>query len=248
MKRIVRSAIIFNVIIVILAVVLTLIDPDNLIISVGIIFANYILIGGWILLGVLFVLGNLVSFLRWRREKRNQDIAAARAMSIERSSKETLNPKVLREELEHFYKQRPALQEQITAAIAQLDSMDRKQAKLREIFERNHVKTLDEVEATVNDAEQVLCRNMAKLINRIILWDPLEWNKPGKEKIYESHRVYMKKLLDQCEEILSKCDILLAETVSYLDEKDAGLDSDKLHLDVMTETIQLLSNIKSVEL
>lgn len=248
MKRIVRGGIIFNMIFVILAIVLASIDPNSLIISMGIVLANYIRLGGWILWGVLFAIGNVVFLLRLRQEKHNQTIAAARVTPIEFSAKEMLNAEVLREELGNFYKQRPALQEQILTAIAQIDSMDRKQAKLREIFERNHVSTLDEVESTVNDAEQILCRNMAKLINRIILWDPLEWNKPGKENIYDNHRIYMKKLLDQSDEILSKCDLLLAETVSYLDEKDAGMDSERLHLDVMTETIQLLSNIKSMDL
>lgn len=82
----------------------------------------------------------------------------------------------------------------------------------------------------------------------MILWDPLEWNKPGKESIYEGHRAYIGKLLEQGDEILSKCDILLAETVSYLDEKDANVDSGRLHLDVMTQTIQSLRSISSIEI
>lgn len=247
MKRIVRGGVVFNAAILLLAILFLLTDRNSLIISMGIILAGYLVVGGWILLGVVFVGGNLLFLRKLRRERQNQAIAEARLMPVEVSPNEPLSPERLREEFEHFYKQRPVLQEQIAAAVAQMDSMDRKQAKLRSIFERNRVSTLDEVEATINDAEQVLCRNMAKLINRVILWDPLEWNKPGKERIYDGHRAYIQKLLDQGDEILSKCDVLLAETVGYLDEKDAGIDSGRLHLDVMTETIHSLRSISSVE-
>lgn len=238
---------IFNAIVILLAIVLAATDRSNLIVNMGILLANLLMTGGWILVGAAFVVGNIVFLLKVLRERRNRAIAEARSMPVEVSPKDALDPERLRQEFAHFYKQRPALQEQITAAIAQMDSMDRKQAKLKSIFERNHVSSLDEVEVTINDAEQVLCQNMAKLINRIILWDPLEWNKPGKEKIYAEHRAYMLQLLAQGDDILSKCDVLLAETVSYMDEKDAGVDSGRLHLDVMTETIQSLRSIGSVE-
>ena len=195
---------------------------------------------------ILFVAGNVVwgrSLLRKRRELAPPEPPPV----MELDSSEPAGPEQIRRELHSFRKVRPALQDQIDAAIAQMDSMDRKQAKLRELFRRNRISSLGEVETTIDDVELCMCRNLVKLINRMVLWDPLEWNKPGKEPIYAEHRAYIQKMLAKNDAILSKCDILLVETVSYMDEKDSDMDSGQLHLDVMTETIQSLRQISRTE-
>lgn len=244
MKKYIPALAVVNGVVLAAVLALLLTDKNNLIIRLGIVAAQALQKVGWVAAGALFVAGNGVILAKMLGQRKTP---TPRQMPIEIFPKDRVDPDYIRQELTRFSQERPALRQQIAEALAQMDSIDRKQAKIGNIFERNQVGSLGEVASTVDDAEHGICLNMVKIINRMILWDPMEWNKPGKEEIYAGHMAYIQKCLSRNEEILSKCDILLSETVSYIDEQNSGSDSKQLHLDVMTETIQSLRQINRIE-
>ncbi|MDL2253085.1 hypothetical protein LJC49_03325 [Ruminococcaceae bacterium OttesenSCG-928-I18] len=235
----------FDAVLILLALLFSSLSRTELIIRFGVGLTDLLLVAGWVVLGALAVAGNALWItLAVKHARRNRLPGPAPKLTL--SPKEQLDPMRIREELLAYKKQRPALQQAIDQAISQMDSMDRKQEKLGEVFERNRVQTLGEVAATVDDTEQALCRNMVKIINRITIWDPQEVGKKGKEEIFREHRAYILKFLDRNDELLLMCDKLLAETVCYVDEKDATPDQSALHLQVMTETIGSLRNMNRI--
>lgn len=241
MKKNIRSGIIGNIICLFLLGLTFVISQSVLIIYMGVRIGTLVFYGSKVLAAAILVVFNILwirSLLRQR--KRNN----ATTIPITYNENEAIDPDMLRLELTNYRKERPALQAELETAYHQLDSMDRKQEKIKNIFERNKVSSLHEVESTIELAERVMFRNTVKIINRAILWDPDEWNKPGKEAVYEGHRTYINKVLGKNDEILSKCDVLLAETINYMDEEDGDTDSGKMHLDAMTETVQLLRKLE----
>jgi len=246
MKKTVIPGVVFNAVLLILVICFSMLDKNTLIITIGIVFANVVLTGGWILIAAVFAAGNIVWIVKLLKNRKKKILPEY--VPLEFSEKERMDPEQIREELRRFNADRSLLRNQIAEALAQMDSMDRKQAKMDKILQRNQISTLDEVVSTIDGTEQSMFRNIQKIINRMILWDPMEWNKPGKEEIYAGHLKYIKKILAYNDEMLSKCDILMGETVNYIDEKDSGADTSGLHLEAMTKTIQSLRQINSVEL
>lgn len=244
MKKKVLTGTIVNLILVIGLIVLLILDRTTLIISMGVTAANLIKQGGTAALIVLLVLHNtlwVIGLLK-KEKQRLPDI------SLTVSSDTSYDSEQLRKELHRFARERTGLKQELTEALEQMDSMDRKQEKLLSIFKRNKEESLGEVEATIEIAEQSMFRNIARMINRAILWDPLEANKAGKEKVYQEHQKHIRYLLNQNEEMLSKCDFLLSETVSYIGDKKGGGKSGELHLDAMMEAIRSLNKIREIEL
>jgi hypothetical protein len=202
-----------------------------------IVAANALLRGGWILLACVFLAGSGVLFAGWRKSRRFElDAAYPVSFALDKEQ----SPAAIRGELTRLSGSRPKLKDLLALGLSQMDSIDRKQAKLKEILDRNGVTSMSEVISTLDGAEQTLCQNMVRVLNRAILWDPLEANKPGKEAVFEGHRKYMSRILDKNESMLTMCDTLLAETVSYLGEKTSDADDGALGLAAMTEVMRSL--------
>ncbi|MDR1203944.1 MAG: hypothetical protein LBL26_00470 [Peptococcaceae bacterium] len=219
------------------AVILRLIDRTWLIISMGIVTADALLLGGRILLACVFLAGSAVLFTGWRK---SWQLERSAAYAVKLSLDKTQSPGVIRGEITRLLGVRPRLKEPLTLGLSQMDSIDRKQAKLKEILDRNDAASLNEVVSTLDEAEQTVCKNLVRVLNRAILWDPYEANKPGKEAVFEGHQRYIGRILDKNESILTMCDTLLAETVSYLGEKTSGADDGALGLVAMTEVMRSL--------
>jgi hypothetical protein len=126
-----------------------------------------------------------------------------------------------------------------------MDSIDRRQDKLREILTRNDADSLEEVVTTLDAAEQTICRNMAKMLNRVILWDQNESSKPGKEAVFAGHEKYIGQILEKNEDILTMCDALLTETVSYLNERASGENDGAYELEAMTKVMRSLRGLNA---
>lgn len=228
----------------VLAVILATLNRSTLIIYFGVAGAGALTVALWAVLGVLAVGLNLF----WLRRALKSRKRPAKALDVASfTSNGRIETDALRAELEKYRRERPALEEPLQQAVAQMNSMDRKQEKLKELFERNQVVSLGDVDATLDDTEQAMCGNIAKIVNRAILWDPLEWDKPEKREIYAEHRAYIQQMLAQNDQVLLMCDRLLSETVQYVDEKSTRPDSGQMHLEVMTETVQTLRKLNSHE-
>lgn len=236
-KKWLRNAVIFYGCVAAGAAALCLADRTWLIITMGIAAANALRTGGWILLACVFLAGSAVLMVRRRKSRQLERIAA---YSVKLSLDKKQNPEVIRGEITRLTEVRPRLKEPLALGLSQMDSIDRKQAKLKEILDRNDAAALNEVVSTLDETEQTVCKNLVRVLNRAILWDPYEANKPGKEAVFEGHKKYIARILDKNENILTMCDTLLAETVSYLGEKSADADGGALGLMAMTEVMRSL--------
>lgn len=220
----------------ILLLVSLLIDKTFLIINMGIQAAR---ITGWAvsgLLGIIFLL-NTISLLRviMKNQKPAKPAAPLRVEKEEDYDEDAIKQEVLK-----LLKLRPNLQGELRQACEQMDSINRKQAKIKEIFTRNKM-DIDEVEETIAIAEKSLLHNVVKIINRADLWDTEECNRAEKADIYKEHRTQIQNRLKQNEEILINCDELLSATMIYMETKNKDSASGQLHLETMTEAIKKLS-------
>jgi hypothetical protein len=210
----------------------------------GIVAADVLLLGGRILLVCAFLAGSAAFLIQWRKARQLERSAA---YSVKLSLDKEQRPEVIRGEITRLLGVRPRLKESLTLGLAQMDSIDRKQARLREILDRSDTASLNEVVSTLDGAEQTVCRNLVRVLNRAILWDPYEANKPGKEAVFEGHKKYIGRILDKNENVLTMCDTLLAETVSYLGEKTSDADDGALGLMAMTEVMRSLRGMDGGE-
>lgn len=243
MKKKLISHIVFDALLLAAAAVFAHIDKADLVIYFGVVIADIITAAVWIGIALLFLINNIQMILRLICSNRKQPLPIELTITYDKA----IAPEDIRKEIARYRRERPALQDCFDHATAQMDSIDRKQAKIKQLFDKNAIGTLNDVIHVVDDAEQAICRNMIKILNRAILWDPMEWNQRGKERIYAQHRAYILQYLERNNQILEKCDILLSETVDYVNEKDSANDNGQLHLDVMTETIQTLKSINNTD-
>lgn len=244
MKPKMIKGLIINLILIAGLVVVITLNKTDLIIALGLTAANWLKWGGMAVLLLLLLIHNIL----WAGQLLRREKKAEQDITLTVSVDNTYDPEYLRKELKRFAMECPQLKNELAEAYAQMDSMDRKQDKIRDIFERNKEASLGEVEATMEIVEQSMFRNIVRIINRAILWDPMEAGKPGKEAVYREHRERIRYRLKQNEEMLSKCDHLLSETVGYIGEKSGNNNSSDMHLDSMMETIQSLNRMRETEL
>lgn len=234
-KQIIKCSI--SVIFIILLFIALFMDPTSLIITMGIGPARIL---KWALTG-LFAVGflfNTIVMIRMllkerKREEPTTKLYAARA--------EKYDEDAIKAEVERFLKIRPNLQTELKQACDQMDSINRKQAKIREILTRNKM-DIQEVEDTIAIAEKSLLHNVVKIINRADLWDTEECNRAEKAEIYREHREQIQNRLKQNEEILINCDVLLSATMDYIENKNKDDSSGQLHLESMTDAIRKLTH------
>ena len=213
------------------------IQRANWIIRFGIITADQLILLCWIGWGALAValhVGVLIGYLKRKHQ------AAAREVTLTFAPDKTLDPLEIRRELLRFEDARPQLRDLLEQGVDQLDNIARKKAKMVELITRNEVALLSQASNALTDAEQELCRKLALVLNRALLFDPEEENIRRREAVYAEHTQTIRAFLAENEEVLNRCDQLLTETVRYVEEKKAGRDT--MDLQIMTDVIHSLTN------
>jgi hypothetical protein len=81
------------------------------------------------------------------------------------------DPADIRRRLKKLKEQRPDLKNALTKCEAQMDAMDRRQAKLKELLDINEAEYLRATESLLDEVEQFICKNFRKVINRGIVSD-----------------------------------------------------------------------------
>ncbi|MCL1873151.1 MAG: hypothetical protein FWF85_03430 [Clostridiales bacterium] len=81
------------------------------------------------------------------------------------------DPSDIRRRLDKLKKQRPDLNDALAACEAQLDTMDQRKAKLKDLLDLNEAEYLRTTQELLNDVEQFICKNFRKIINRGIVSD-----------------------------------------------------------------------------
>ncbi|MCL2336266.1 MAG: hypothetical protein FWC60_02475 [Firmicutes bacterium] len=98
------------------------------------------------------------------------------AASREAESRPTLSysaaaydPADIRQRLEQLSQKRSDLTGLLKKCIEQMDAMDRRQARLKELLDLNAAEYLRNTEELLGEVEQYLCKNFRKIINRGIV-------------------------------------------------------------------------------
>lgn len=213
------------------------INRTEWIIHMGILQADRLITVSWIAWTAIAVLVNLSLLFAWI--KRRKHIAAV-PIKLTFSPDKVQDPAEMQKELTRFITERPQLEPLLQQGLDQLDNIARKKEKMSEILDRNEVSLLSEASDALKDAEQTLCRKLILVLNRALLCDPEEENARRKQEVYAEHARYMQVFLSENEDVLNRCEKLLAETVRYVEEKKAG--SDNMDLQIMTDVIHSLYN------
>ncbi len=213
------------------------INRTEWIIHMGILQADRLITVSWIAWTAIAVLVNLSLLFAWI--KRRKHIAAV-PIKLTFSPDKVQDPAEMQKELTRFITERPQLEPLLQQGLDQLDNIARKKEKMSEILDRNEVSLLSEASDALKDAEQTLCRKLILVLNRALLCDPEEENAQRKQEVYAEHARYMQVFLSENEDVLNRCEKLLAETVRYVEEKKAG--SDNMDLQIMTDVIHSLYN------
>lgn len=236
---------VLGIICLLLFIIGNFLPRTTLIIWFGIVFVRTVLNIVKILTLVLALLF-LAFFVVVRVKARSTDRARKKAGHLQAETSEGYNPAYVRAEVERSRAVTEGLETELGTALAQMDSMDRKQAKITDIFERNQTKSLSSVEETLLNAEQSMFGNIIKIINLADLWDDQEYQLPAKAGLYEEHRTRIQRLLERNDKLLLTTDELLSETIRYLNSRDSG-EEGSVHLDSMLETMRSLARMNNAE-
>lgn len=209
----------------------------EMIIRYGIRSADTLHVVYWVVWGLLAVGLNALYMIGARRAKRLRDAAPIR---LTFSQDKALSPAEIRAELTRYIGERPQLAPLLTQGLAQLDNIDRQQARMAELIERNELTLLSQAQEALTSAEQTLCRKLALVLNRALLCDPQETNARRREAVFAEHARAIQVFLTENEDVLNRCETLLTETVRYVEEKKAGRET--MDLQVMTDVIRSLAN------
>ena len=230
------------------ALFLIQISRTGLIISFGLRAANLFVVSVAVITGV-FAVASITALILVGIKKAKQGKRANPVSAVQIFEKgKPVDPDKIRAELLRLQTERVQLKGDLQRALSQMDSIDRKQAKFKDILQFGAANSVNEVGVTVDETEQVLCKKLMRIVNRAVLWDPEEADLPGKEEIYRKHKQYMANTLDEIDELLNLCDTLLSNTLNYIDEKNSGIVSDgKMALEVMNEVVQSLQNMNKME-
>jgi hypothetical protein len=219
-------------------------DKVALIIALGLKGANLLILLNIIVPAAIFVVGNGLLVLRNKQyliTEKPKEVLLTSGME----NKE--DPDHLRRDLNSLIDATPELAEILGEGVAQMDSIDNKQAKLKGVLARNDLGALREVENSINEAEVNLCKNLSKVVDRAIMLDSLERNSSERGVVVEENKGRIRRILKANNDILSLCDILLTESINYLDEKNSSGDSGGQNLTAMTEAIQTLRTLNGRE-
>ena len=207
----------------------------ELIIRMGIVKADRYIQFAWIAWAALSALLNALLLIGWLKGRRRK---MAEPIKLSFSPDKAQDPEEMQRELGRFIAERPQLESLLRQGLDQLENIARKKERMNELIERNEVSLLSEAADALKDAEQTICKKLVLVLNRALLCDPEEENQSRKQEVFFEHARYMQAFLTENEDVLDRCEKLLAETVRYVEEKKAGGDS--MDLQIMTDVIRSL--------
>jgi hypothetical protein len=219
-------------------------DKVALIIALGLKAANLLILCNIIVPAVLFVAGNSFLIVKNRKQFVREK---PKEVTLTSGKEDKVAPENIRRDLKALIASNPELAGMLNECFLQMDSIDNKQAKLKDVLARNDFGALREVGNSIDEAEVHICKNLSKIVDRAIMLNSLERESAEKSMIVEENRNRIRGILKANNEILSLCDILLTESINYLDEKNSSGDSGQLNLTAMTEAIQTLRTLNGRE-
>jgi flagellar hook-basal body complex protein FliE len=245
LKKTIRKFVILNAVLIAWVLVFFLaVDRVALIINVGVRAADFILIAAAAVPAIIFVGGNLLIFARNRRVLFPPKVKKV-VLTTGKDAKRT--PDNVRRDLNSLIGSNPELSSLLSSGISQMDSIDKKQAKLGEILERNDSGVLKQVADSIDEAEVSLCANLTKIIDRAIMLNSIEQDSSERAAVYSENMNRISQVLNANNETLSLCDVLLTESINYLDDKNESGGGGNASLEAMTTAIKTIRTMNGHE-
>jgi hypothetical protein len=216
-------------------------DRSDLIIGYGVRAAGAIMLANVLVPAAALAVCDVLYVVRAARKRRR---AAPRAVPptkpderISESGEGKYDPPRIRKDLDILLRKDPSMGQYLGKCLSQMDSIDLKQEQLRTVRARNSNHVLDEVEAAVDEAETSLCRNLSRIVDRMVLLQSIERRDMA---VIGENTNHIEDAIRRNDEILSLCDVLLTECAGYLDDRNAGTGMEEMKLEAMTESIASL--------
>lgn len=233
-----KSLIVFNVICVAWAALFLLFyDRQNLIVDYGLRAAAAITRANILIPAAALIICDVLYAVRAGRRKQKSAPRPVPEERVSESGEGKYDPPRIRKDLDILLRKDPALGPYLGKCLTQMDSIDLKQEQLATVRARNDNLVLDEVEAAIDEAETSLCRNLSRVVDRMVLLQSLEKRDAA---VIGENTGHIEAAIRQNDEILSHCDALLTECAGYLDDRNAGTGMEEMKLEAMTESIAAL--------
>ena len=140
-------------------------------------------------------------------------------------SADTYDPADIRRRLRQLKEQRPDLADALDKCEAQMDALDRRQAKLKELLDLNEAEYLRTTEELLNEVEQFICKNFRKIINRGIVSDIEDDEVFSKDNKYSTYSELIEAVLNSNQVELDNIKKFLADLADLVSEQNDNTET-----------------------
>ncbi|MDR1158594.1 MAG: hypothetical protein LBK75_09905 [Oscillospiraceae bacterium] len=130
------------------------------------------------------------------------------------------DPIDIRRRLGRLKEQRPDLAGALAKCEAQMDAMDRRQAKLKDLLDLNEAEYLRATERLLDEVEQFICKNFRKVINRGIVSDLEDDDVFARDEKYSTHLELIEAVLAGNQTELDNIKRFLADLADLVSEQN----------------------------
>ncbi|MDR0381396.1 MAG: hypothetical protein LBH86_05320 [Oscillospiraceae bacterium] len=221
---------------------LTVVAEAAIIIQMGIRFFSalsvlsfLIICAGAVVLGIGFVpaaKAHLAARAAIRQKAEDQKAESRPTLSYSAGS---YDPDDIRRRLGRLKEQRPDLAGALAKCEAQMDAMDRRQAKLKDLLDLNEADYLRATEGLLDEVEQFICKNFRKVINRGIVSDLEDDDVFAQDDKYSTHLELIEAVLAGNRTELDNIKKFLADLADLVSEQN---DNSEITLQAWMQVIR----------
>ncbi len=113
----------------------------------------------------------------------------------------------------------------LTRCETQMDAMDRRQAKLKDLLDLNEAEYLRSTENLLNEVEQFICKNFRKVINRGIVSDMEDDHVFEQDEKYSTHLELIETALSANQIELDKIKKFLTDLADLISEQNENRET-----------------------
>ncbi|MCL2323396.1 MAG: hypothetical protein FWC47_14990 [Oscillospiraceae bacterium] len=137
---------------------------------------------------------------------------------------------MIKDQLMKIKVQRPRLSKEIDNCLLQLNKMDQRQERLKEIIKLNSADYMDDSIGLLDEAEQFICKNMIRVINLSLASEDEPLDDPTYKKQVQS-------VLEANDKVLETCKNLLIDVANYISDKSQGQPINLTRLESWRQTV-----------
>ena len=149
------------------------------------------------------------------------------------------DPNDIRRRLDKLKKQRPDLNEALTACESQLDTMDKRKAKLKDLLDLNEAEYLRTTQGLLDEVEQYMCKNFRKVINRGIVSDLEDDQVFAQDDKYSTYHELIEAVITSNQTELDNTKKFLADLADLVSEQNDNSETTlKSWMQVIRESLK----------